>query len=101
MATVKVPFATLTCAGVWLHPEVSVALQVAALMTATWLNVGPSGTYRVLVTGFSPGGPGFGPTVRRGGAVAQPLVWVALHAAVSITATLPLNGSAAYSGCVA
>ena len=95
------PFATLTCAGVWPQPEVSVVLQVAALITATWLNAGPSGTYSVLVRGFSPGGPGFGPTVMSGGAAEQPLVFAALHAAVSITATLSLNGSDAYSVCVA
>src|SRR5215469_3578092 len=99
-ATLKVPFATPTCAGFCPQPEVSVALQVAALMTATLLKAGPSGTYRVLVSGFSPGGPGFGPTVMSGGAVEQPLVWAALHAAVSITATFSLNGSAAYNVCV-
>ena len=57
-ARLKVSCPTVTTAGAWPQPVVLVALQVAALITATWLELLPNGTYRLRVAGLSADGPG-------------------------------------------
>src|SRR5579862_2915877 len=96
-ARLKVPCPTVTTPGACPQPVVSVALQVAALITAILLKklVLPNGTYRLWVAGLSVGGPGFTPTLIVGGAAAQPAVWVALQVAVLITETVFEKGSEA------
>src|SRR5215470_1793888 len=97
----KVPVPTVTVAGVCVQPVVLVALQVAALMTATLFALGPNGTYMVRVAVSTTGGPGNLPTVIVGRLAEQPAVWCALQAAVSITETVSEDGSEAYRVCVA
>ena len=53
------------------------------------------------MAGSSTGGPGPGPIVIVGAALAHPAVWVALQAAVLITEVVLENGSEAYSVWVA
>src|SRR5215467_1138679 len=100
-ARLKVFCPTVTTPGPWPQPVVLLALQVAALITATLLEWLPNVTYRLRVAGLSAGGPGPTPTLMVGGAVAQPEVLVALQVAVLITATVSENGSAAYRVWVA
>src|SRR5260221_11114501 len=93
----KVPVPTGTTPGVWPQPVASVALQVAASMTATLFARPPNGTYRVFVVLLNAGGPGNLPTVIVGGLAEQPAVCVALQVAMLITDARLENGSVAYS----
>src|SRR5215831_18744064 len=97
----KVPGPTVTTPGVWPQPEVFAALQMAALITETWLELVPPGTYRLWVAGLSTGGPGPTPTLMTGGTAAQPEVLAALQVEVLITDTVLEKGSDAYRVWVA
>src|SRR6516225_1126890 len=82
--------------GVGRHPDVVVALQVAALIAATLLSSWLA-TYTVPVTGLRLTQIGRLPTGVVGGAWPQPEGCWALQAAVLISETLPSKVLAAYS----
>src|SRR5215472_7806195 len=97
----NVPAPTGAMPGVWPQPVASVALHVAASMTAILFESLPTGTYRDFVVLLNAGGPGNVPTLIVGQLAEQPAVCVALQVAVLITDARSVNGSVAYSVCVA
>src|SRR6516164_5208515 len=82
--------------GLARHPDVTVALQVAALITETLLSSWLA-TYTVPVSGSRLTQSGKLPTGVVGGACAQPEVCWALQAAVLISETLPPKVLTTYS----
>ena len=90
----KVPAGTGIVPGLRPQPDITSALQAAALTTAISSAVLPKGTYKVSVTELRTDGPGEVPMLIDGHGPAQPAVSVALQMAVLTTETLPPESEA-------